>query len=248
MSQALSKHTLTPEARAALAAGDLGALFALQRARYGGFTMELGDPAGGDPVNPDPADAGNEDPDKGEQDPAEDGKDPRVTRANREAAQYRTQLRATETKVGELESRLAESDKVLAALKAAFGGEAAEADPAEQVTQLTTQTETLTSENAQLKAALLVHDLAGAAGANAVALLDSRSFTDTLAGLDSAASDYRDQVAAAIKDAVTKNAAYRAGQGSSRGGSELNPGEREKANQRATSLQEAISRRLNTSK
>ena len=156
-----------------------------------------------DPANP-PADP------PADPDPADDGKDPRVTRANAEAAKYRTQLRETQ-------QALSEQGKTLQALAAVFnpdGGD--DPDPA----ALTGQVEQLTTRTAQLEAELLVHSIAGDNGGNPVALLDSRTFATTLHGLDPAADDYRDQVAAAITDAVSKNAnlSTGAGQGPGRGG------------------------------
>ena len=144
-------------------------------------------------------------------DPTDDS-DPRVKRANAQAAQYRVQLRAQETKVAELEGTLAK-------LAAALNPGATETDPAQQAATATAEAERVRTEAAQLKAELQVHNLAAEAGANAVKLLDSRRFTDKLHGLDPAADDYTDQVSAAIKDAVSKDATLSAaGQVPSRGG------------------------------
>lgn len=122
--------------------------------------------------------------------------DPRVKRANQQAAAERVKRR-------ELEVELAGVKDIVTKIGAVFNPEAGPtADPA----ALTGQVEQLTTEAAQLKAELLVHTIAGENGGNPVALLDSRSFADTLHGLDPAADDYRTQVADAIKAAVTKNA------------------------------------------
>lgn len=165
----------------------------------------------------------SETPDTGTQTPApvstetattetETDDDGRVQRANRQAAQYRTELRATQ-------EQLAEQSKTLQALAAVFNPDASATDTPDPAA-LTGQVEQLTTRTAQLEAELQVHTLASEHGANPVALLDSRAFTTTLHGLDPAADDYTDQVAKAIKDAVSRNAslAAAAGQVPSRGG------------------------------
>lgn len=191
--------------------------------------------ANDDPDNePDPADD-PEDPDNEpdpEDDPKDKNEDPRVKRANKDAAKYRTRLRETETK-------LTEATAVLDKLRKAFGGDENE-DPTEQAEKAAGKVADLEAEKAALQAELLVTKLAPKHKANADALLDSRGFSTTLAGLDPADDDYEDQVAEAIKDAVAKNAAYRTGQGSSRGGSELDPDAREKNTKRAKGLGAAI--------
>lgn len=159
------------------------------------------DPAANDPANPDPANptadpANPTDPPAGPADPAET-EDARVKRANSEAAKYRTERNA-------LQQQLEEQGKTLAALAAVFNP-GSEADPAEQLSNITTEAETLRGRTAQLEAELLVHNLAGTNGANPSALLDSRAFVTKLHGLDPAAADYAEQVTAAIKDALAKN-------------------------------------------
>lgn len=220
MSQALT-HTLTPETKAALDAGDVDALLALHRATFGGYRMEA-DPA-------DPADPKDDDEDPKDPDDDEDPKDPdtgddsRVKRANRQAAQYRTELRAAQAELQEVKDAQQQTQGVLEALRKAItgdNGDDAETDPAEQVTQLTTELETLRTDNADLRAQLVVHDIAGDHNANPRALLDSRSFLAALGKLDASSDDYQDQVAEAIKSAVEKNTSLRAGQGSRRGGAE----------------------------
>lgn len=174
-------------------------------------TAPAADPAT-DPATPpaDPATPPATDPPAADPAPEGETEDARVKRANAQAAQYRTQLRAQEAEVAGLKDTLAK-------LAAVFNPEAGTGTP--DPAALTGQVENLTTEAAQLKAELLVHTLAGDNGANPVALLDSRTFTTALHGLDAGAADYRDQVAAAIKDAVSKNATLAtAGQGPSRGG------------------------------
>lgn len=169
-----------------------------------------------DPATPpaDPATPPATDPATPPADPATpegETEDARITRANRQAAQYRTELRTAQ-------EALAEQGKTLAALAAVFNPGATPGDQPDPAA-LTGQVEQLTTRAAQLEAELLVHNLAGTNGANPTALLDSRTFTTALHGLDATAADYHDQVAAAIKDAVSKNATLAtAGQGPSRGG------------------------------
>lgn len=198
--------------------------------------------------DPDPAgDAPDPEGEPTDEDP--DGKDPRVQRANREAARYRTELRATEAKVTELQQQLEQNSGLLTKLAAVFNPEG-DGDGEPDAEQVAAQIESLTSTNQQLQASLLVHELAtdptAGLNANPVALLDSRRFTDALAKIDPSADDYRDQVAAAIKDAASKNAAFRAGQGSSRGGSELDPERRERRTDRPKGLGAAIGAALNS--
>lgn len=220
---------------------------ARNRARFAGWSMEAGGDAGagdgGDTSGGDTADqsGAGDAGDEGGDDTDQEGN--RVQRANREAQRYRTELRTTQETVQTLQQQVEQSGAVLTALRAAFGieGDAGNDDPAEQVTELTTRVQSLTGDNAALSAALVVHDLAADNGAKATALLDSKNFTTTLAGLDPEASDYREQVASAIKDAVSKNTAFRAGLGSGRGGSELNGDQREQQNQKPKGLSAAIS-------
>jgi hypothetical protein len=148
-----------------------------------------------------------------------EGADPRVTRANREAAKYRTERNTLQQQLQDAQSQ---QQTVLDNIAKALGLKADEgADPAQQVTALTGQVEQLTTRTRELEAELAVHTLAGEAGANPNKLLDSRSFANTLHALDAAAEDYTDQVSAAIKAAVEKDATLSAaGQGPSRGGAE----------------------------
>lgn len=183
-----------------------------------------------DPDEPDDLDdLEDEDNPDGDDKAAEDA---RIKRANKQAAKYRTDLRETQ-------KALAAATAVLDKLKGAIGGEDSE-DPAEKIAEQTEKVSTLEAERAALKAELLVTKLAPKHKANAEALLDSQKFTKTLAGLDPSDDDYDDQVAEAIKDAVSKNAAYRTGQGSGKGGSELDPDGRETKKRKPVSLKGAI--------
>lgn len=187
-------------------------------------TGQQADPALETPTQDNPQDTG--DGDSGDQDG--DSTDPRVQRANRQAAQYRTQLRETQQQLQQVTEAQQEQQSVLQRLAQALTGDSGEgdqdADPAEQVTALTGEVETLRNDNQRLQAELLVHTLASdpskGLNANPVALLDSRSFTNQLGALDASADDYQDQVAEAIRSAVESNSSLRAGQGSRRGGAE----------------------------
>lgn len=152
--------------------------------------------------------------------PADDqgANDPRVTRANQEAAASRVRARELQQ---QLDQATASQQTMLDNIAVALGLKPeAGADPAAQVNTLTGQVSELTTRNSQLEAELLVHTLAPEHQANAVALLDSRSFANKLHGLDPAADDYRTQVAAAIKDAVSTTPTLRSGQAPSAGGTD----------------------------
>lgn len=246
-------RTLSPEAQAALDAGDVDALLTFHRQTFGGHVMELGGDGGdtggdngqdgGDQGDSGDQGTGDGDQDNGDQD--DDSDDARVQRANRQAANYRTQLRETQQQLQQVQQAQEQTTGVLNALRSALGLDSGdstdgEQDPAAQVSQLTEQVQNLTTTNQQLQASLLVHELASEASANPVALLDSRRFAEQLADMDASAEDYRAQVLEAMKDAVSKNTAYRSGQGSSRGGSELNGDQREQTKRRPAGLAAAI--------
>lgn len=140
-------------------------------------------------------------------DPADDENDPRVKRANAQAADYRTKLRAQEQATADLQAKLDEQASTLSKLAAVFNPEANPADdPAQALQTITAEAETLRTEATTLRAELAVHNLAADNGGNPNALLDSRSFLNALQKLDASADDYRDKVAAAIKAAVESNA------------------------------------------
>lgn len=231
MSQAhTTRNTLTPAALAALEAGDTAALIDSHRPLFGGWTMEAdpgtdpaADPAGTDPPADPAADPAGGDPDA-DPAPEDETEDERVRRANRQAANYRTQLREAQQQLQQVQEAQSANAGVLDALRKALTGESdadPEADPAEQLAGITGERDTLRGRVSELEAELLVHNLAGTNGANPTALLDSRDFTRTLHGLDASADDYSDQVSQAIADAVAKNDRYAAqGQGPSRGGAD----------------------------
>lgn len=194
-----------------------------------------GDGTEDDKNDPDTDDVDDDLDDQDDDNAGDDGRaeDARIKRANKQAAKYRTDLRETQ-------KQLAAATAVLDRLKGAIGGEDDE-DPAEKITKATEKVANLEAERNALATELLVTRLAPKHKGNAEALLDSRTFTKTLAGLDPTDDDYSDQVAEAIKDAVSKNAAYRAtGQGSGKGGSELDPDGRETKKRRPATLKGAI--------
>lgn len=234
MSLAHTTYTLSPDARAALDAGDIDALLAIRRAQFGGWFME---DEGTEGDESDEGEDGNEDESAEDGDDSEDtdkDKDASAKRASRQAAKYRTELRETQ-------AQLKAATAVLDKLKSAFGGDEDE-DPTEKATKAAAKVTELEDERNALRAQLLVTTLAGKHKANAEALLDSQKFTKTLAGLDPTDDDYEDQVAEAIKSAVSKNAAFRAGQGSGKGGAEMDPEKRERTKgKRPSSIGAAVS-------
>lgn len=155
------------------------------------------------PTPPAPADPAPTDP-PADPDAPEDGLTPEqvrnLRRSQQQAAQYRTQLRDAETQRDELQATMAR-------LVAAINPEAPPADdPAQALTAATAEVDNLRTEVTGLRAELLVHTIAAENGANPNALLDSRGFLNALQALDASADDYREQVAEAIKTAVTSNA------------------------------------------
>lgn len=145
--------------------------------------------------------------------PEADDKDPRVQRANREAAKYRTERNTLQA---ELEAIKATQD----ALRKALTGEAGDKgeDPAKVAERLTGEVDGLRATNTALTHQVAVLRAAPKAGADGDALLDSLTFTKSLDALDASAEDYPDQVAAAIVKAVESNKSLRASQGPGRGG------------------------------
>lgn len=172
------------------------------------------DPSPDPQAEPAEPDTDNQDPTDQPAEPAGDGGD---DRAHRQAARYRTERNELQQ---QLDQAQAAQQETLAAIAKALGlAPEKDADPAAQVTDLTGQVGTLTTELAQARAELRVYELAGEHNANPVALLDSRAFTTALHKLDPSTEDYAAKVADAIKDAVSKNANLRSkGQAPARGG------------------------------
>ncbi|GGN86353.1 hypothetical protein GCM10010112_67810 [Actinoplanes lobatus] len=99
------------------------------------------------------------------------------------------------------------SDKLASVLKALGLGTDGKADPEDQVRQLTERATAAEQRANALAVKSAVRDAADEHKANAAELLDSRSFTDQLAKLDPAASDYGDKVAALVAKAAKDNPA-----------------------------------------
>jgi hypothetical protein len=119
------------------------------------------------------------------------------------------------------------------------------ADPAELTRTITTQTTRigeLESTNRTLSIELAAYKAADKHGANPAALLDSRSFLESVKGLDPSASDFTTKLDDAIKAAVDNNAQLRTGQAPRRGGGDFTGGPG--ATNRPTSLQDAIAASL----
>lgn len=126
-------------------------------------------------------------------------------------------------------------------------------DPAALAEQLRTAQEAKTASDVaaktmQIENAVLRHaadpglvQALGGVGVNPQRLLDSRSFGDTVAALDPAAADFRDKVLAAMKDAATKDAFFKAGPApATRAGVPLNGGSGERTKREPTSLEDAV--------
>lgn len=214
---------LSPEARAWLAG-----TMERNAARFGGWSMEAdtgsgdgdsGDDSSDDNGSDDADSQGSSDDDKADNDDtgSEDDKsdDKRVSKANKESQRYRQQAR-------DAQAAAKKAQDVLDAITKAVSGDKGEdaKDPAVLAQEVAKATADLASTQRELA----VFKAAASAGANASALLDSRSFLESLADIDATDAD---KITAAIKDAVKKNPAYRLTQGSSAGGGDIDPGKRE---------------------
>lgn len=146
-----------------------------------------------------------------------------------EAAQHRTGKTAAEQKQADLMEGLA---KVLG-LK-----QDEPLDPAKLQQTVSEKDAALRARDVELAA----WQAADRAGAKAAALLDSRSFVETVSKLDPAADDFTTKLDAAVKAAVDANPLLKAGQAPARGGSEFpgGPG----GDSKPTSLQDAIAARM----
>ncbi|ROO51069.1 hypothetical protein EDC02_5933 [Micromonospora sp. Llam0] len=114
----------------------------------------------------------------------------------------------------------AAKDQVAAILKAAGLAPDGSKDPAEQLKAATEAAEKATQAARQTAVELAVYKVAGKAGADPDALLDSRGFATSVADLDPEDRDFTDKVRDAVKAAVKANpklAAGTTGQGSGTG-------------------------------
>jgi hypothetical protein len=92
---------------------------------------------------------------------------------------------------------------------------------------------------------LAVYRVAAKAGGDPDALLDSRSFLDSINGLDPAADGFRDKVTAAVQKAVKDNPSRLALAATGKGGADIRGGSGETQG-KPKDLAEAIQRRLST--
>lgn len=172
-----------------------------------------------------------------------------------EAGDRRAELRQEQTKAQQDQAAKERADAALAALRAAgiLPPDESETDPQKIAEKLATdkaasdardqQQLVLQLENAVLRNALAPELVAafGPAGVNTAALLDSRSFSDTLTKLDPAAADFGAKVVAAMKDAASKNASFRSAPVAPRGGAPLPGGSGERPQSTAPkSLADAV--------
>lgn len=170
------------------APGGLEALLSLHRSIFGGFRMEDDeDETGGDQGGSETGGTGTETPETPEQQQiARLTEDLRKARA--EAGKDRTTAKATAA----TEAR----EAVLADIAKALGlGE----DGTPTVEALTAEATEARNIAQSAAVELAVFRAAGKAGLDAEALLDSRTFAQSLAGLDPAAADFATKVTAAIK-------------------------------------------------
>ncbi|RAJ61693.1 hypothetical protein K378_04053 [Streptomyces sp. Amel2xB2] len=178
--------------------------------------------------------------------PAPAGASPEPTVPNATAEQ---QLTAAEQRASEQSERAEQLQQALDAVQKALnpdGGESGQ-DPAQlaaAVAERDTQLGNLTEQLRTAQVELAAHKAAADNGARADRLLNSRSFLDSVAGLDPNGPKFEQQLGAAITAAAEADPdLYRAGpSGPAKGGAEFNgppAGE-----QRPKSLQDAIAARL----
>lgn len=223
---------------------DLDGFLAWHRARFGDATMTTPTPAPAAPTpeptptatpTPEPSPTPAPTPAPAPAEPAGKVEDlptwaqKIITDTRAEAATHRTGKTAAEQKQAELMEGLA---KVLG-LK-----QDEPLDPAKLQQTVSEKDAALRTRDIELAA----WQAADRAGAKASALLDSRSFVDTVSKLDPAADDFTTKLDAAVKAAVDSNPLLKVGQAPARGGSEFpgGPGGESKP----TSLQDAIAARL----
>lgn len=216
---------LSPEAQAWL-----NGTITRNREMFAGYTMNAAEGGAGDAGAADGGEgdqSGSEEGSQGSTDTGTDDKatedgedsdteDKRVQKANREAQRYRTELR-------DLQAKVKGTDDLLSRLTKALTGDDGGKNTATPE-QLAAQAEKASKDLAAAQRELAVFKAAHGAGANPAALLDSRSFVDSLADVDATDTD---AITKAIKDAVKRNPSYRSTQGSASGGGEIDPGKAE---------------------
>ncbi|MFI8104712.1 hypothetical protein [Streptomyces sp. NPDC086023] len=115
------------------------------------------------------------------------------------------------------------------------------ADPAELTATITTQTTRIGELEGTVRTQaveLAVHGAAARLGANAPALLDSRTFLKAVEGLDPTAADFTTKLDVAITTAIEQNQQLRGGQAPRRGGGDFAGGPGTQG--RPTSLGQAV--------
>lgn len=156
-------------------------------------------------------------------------------RYRREAGDNRQQAGQAKTAAQEAQEKATQAAEVEKAIKAALVS-AGLAEPDEDLTDPTKLAEKLAADQAKEAARVareteqtlqlavyrnasapsLVNELGS--GVNVESLLDSRSFTDTLAQLDPTAADFNDKVVAAMKSAAKRNPSLKIAPVASRAG------------------------------
>lgn len=157
--------------------------------------------------------------------------------ARGEAAKSRTdaKAKAADDAVKDLTQKLGKALGLLA--------EDTPPDPAKLAEQIGTQTTRigeLESELRQRDVELAVHSAAEKHGAKVSALLDSRAFSKTIAGLDPTSKSFPNDLDAAIKQAVDSNPSFRTAPQAGRSGADITGGPGETGKARPTSLGAAI--------
>lgn len=140
-----------------------------------------------------------------------DDKDPRITRANREAASYRTQLRRQEQANTELEEKLSQRDEQWGRVLKALGVDDEGQSPEERLKEAQAATEkqkqdheALEREYRAFKTRTFVANAAREAGADGELIADLLAGRGALDGLDLDGEDFQTQVAELVKDTVEK--------------------------------------------
>lgn len=127
--------------------------------------------------------------------------DPAIKKANREAANYRTQLREQEKKNAALESKL---NDLLGGL-GKLTGTSKETSPEDALKQAQAEREEAQAKLREMEQEILLGRAGKEAGADMDLLLPFLRGTGALKELDPTAADYADQVSALVKATVDSN-------------------------------------------
>ena len=153
--------------------------------------------------------------------------------ARREAANYRVQSR-------EQQEQQAEAMKSLAK---AFGIDVADDQPPDPQ-DLQQRIERYHASERQARVELAAYRSAGRQGADADALLDSRTFMDRVAALDPDADDFGEQLDAAVAASLEANPKLKTSPGGGSNGRGPAQGARSSARRESATLEEAVNHRL----